>query len=167
MYFDGNGVKQDFAEAARWFGCPKPSEAILAACTQTSYQDLPPGVVNLLGKMKCDSNEALSAIDLSGNGPPVYEVCCSEAPHGPCGAVLIGKVGNVWKELSPKQGLQGFNGACNGLIVLERQHNGFHDICLPNACSAVRNNQCVAPDIWQFNKQRYQSAGIAASKTTQ
>ncbi|MGA7242674.1 MAG: tetratricopeptide repeat protein [Terracidiphilus sp.] len=168
MYFDGKGVKQDFTEAAHWFGCPKPSDAILSACTETNYQDLPPGVVNLLDKMKCDSNETLSAIDLTGSGSPVYEVCCSEAPHGPCGAVLIGKIGEEWKELSPKEGLQGFYGACNGLIVLDSQHNGFHDICLPNACSApIRNNQCVAPAIWQFNTGRYHSVAIAASKTAQ
>lgn len=169
MYFDGNGLRKDFAEAARWFGCPTPSEAILSACTEINYESLPRGVLNLLGRMRCDSNEALSAVDLSGKGSEVYEVCCSQAAHGPCGAVLIGKIGKEWKELSPQQGLQGFNGACNGLIVLKSQHNGLHDICLPNTCaeSSVRNNQCVAPDIWQFNNGRYRSVVIAnpASKT--
>lgn len=167
MYFDGRGVKQDFAEAAHWFGCPKPSEAILSACSEIGYEDLPRGVVSLLSKMKCDSNEALSAVDLSGNGPPVYQVCCSEAPHGPCGAVLIGKIGEEWKELSPKEGLPGFNGACESLIVLESRHNSFHDICLADECSApVTNNKC-RPVIWQFDSGRYHSVQIAPSKTKQ
>jgi hypothetical protein len=41
MYFDGNGVKRDFVEAAGWFGCPKPSESILASCRSVTYNDLP------------------------------------------------------------------------------------------------------------------------------
>ena len=166
MYFDGNGVDRDLAEAARWFRCPKPSVAIQSSCEEISNESLPQGVINLLARMKCDENETLSAVDLTGNGDLVYEVCCSRASHGPCGAVLIGRSGKEWKELSPKQGLQGFNGACNGLIVLENQHNGFHDIFLPNTCAPLSggNAQCVAPDLLQFKDGRYRSASGTASK---
>ena len=54
MYFDGKGVQRDFAEAARWFRCPKPSEAILASCKEITYKDLPVRAVQLLQKMKCE-----------------------------------------------------------------------------------------------------------------
>jgi Sel1 repeat len=171
MYFDGKGVKQDFTEAARWFGCPKPSEAILASCEQIAYDDLPRGARDLLSKAKCEvrsgsSYDYGSAVNLQGSSTPAYQFCCSESPHGPCGAMIIGKFGGEWKELSPKEGLLGFYGACNGLIVLESQHNGFHDICFPNACSVpVSNNRCVSPAIWQFDKGRYRSVAIDTSKT--
>ena len=170
LYFDGNGVKQDFAEAARWYGCPKPSEAILASCEQISYKDLPRGARDLLTRARCEVRSGSnydygSVVNLRGNRTPTYQFCCSESPHGPCGAVLVGKIGEEWTELSPKEGMQGFNGACNGLIVLDSQHNGFHDICLPNECSApVTDNQCVAPAIWQFTNGRYHSVAITASK---
>jgi hypothetical protein len=82
--------------------------------------------------------------------------------------VLIGKIGKEWKELSAKEGLFGFSGACNGLIVLESRHNGFHDICLADECSAtVRNNQCVSPAIWQFDNGRYRSVAVRTLKTKQ
>ena len=167
-YFDGTGgVKQDFAEAARWYGCPKPSNEILAACTQMSNEVLPQGVLKLLGKMKCDSNDALSAVDLTDEGTPVYEVCCHQPAHGPCAAVLIGKIGQQWKELSPEGGLLGFTGPCGGFVVLDSQHNGFHDVCLPDECSTplkVKNNVCERPDIWQFSGGRYRSVPNTATK---
>jgi TPR repeat protein len=165
-YFEGSGgIKQDFAEAARWYGCPKPSDEILAACTQMNIAELPQGVVNLMGKMKCDSNEALSAVDLTGEGTPVYEVCCSQPAHGPCGAVLIGKIGEEWKELSPKGGLLGFTGPCGSFVVLDSQHNGFHDVCLPDECSTpIKNNVCEGPAVWQFTHGRYRSVPNTPTK---
>ena len=33
-------------------------------------------------------------LSLNGDGLPEFQVCCHGAPHGPCGAVLIDKVGN-------------------------------------------------------------------------
>jgi len=167
-YFDGTGgVKQDFAEAARWYGCPKPSDEILSACTQMSNEVLPQGVLNLMGKMKCDSNEALSAVDLTCEGTPVYEVCCHQPAHGPCAAVLIGKIGQQWKELSPEAGLRGFTGPCGGFVILDSQHNGFHDVCLPDECSTplkINNNVCERPGIWQFSSGRYRSVPYTARK---
>ncbi len=170
-YFDGTGgVKQDFAEAARWFGCPKPSEAILASCRSISYDDLPRGARDLLNKMKCEVRTGSnydygSAVDLNGNGTPAYEFCCSEAPHGPCGAVLIGKIGEEWKELGS---LLGFTGPCGCFVVLDSQHNGFHDVCLPNECSTpIKNNVCVGPAIWQFSNGRYRSVANTTLKTPQ
>jgi TPR repeat protein len=173
-YFEGSGgVKQDFAEAARWYGCPKPSEAILASCAETSFEKLPQGARDLLTKMKCEVHAGSnyddgSAVDLSGAGTPVYEVCCSEAPHGPCGAVVIGKIGEEWKELSAKEGLLGFSGACNGFVALDSQHNGFHDVCLPYECSTpIKNNVCEGPAIWQFSDGRYHSVPNTIAKQPQ
>ena len=141
IYFDGRGVAQDFAEAARWFHCPKPAEEILAGCKEITSEDLPEGARALLEKMGCDvppgSNyDYGGAVDLNGDGSPEYQICCHEAPHGPCGSVLIGKVGTEWKDLAPSQeGLCGFAIACRGLIVLESQRAGFHDICLSDICA--------------------------------
>lgn len=169
LYFDGKEVKQDFVEAARWYGCPKPSEAILASCAGTSYEKLPHGAISLLRRMKCEVAEKISnggsnynygaAVELGSRGVPVYEVCCSEAAHGPCGAVVIGQVGNEWKNLTAKEGLIGFYGACNGFIALESQHNGFYDVCLPNQCSTatLANGSKCSATIWQFGDGRYRS----------
>lgn len=172
MYFDGRAVKQDYAEAANWFGCPKPSETILRSCKETSYEELPQGAVDLLRKMKCDVGSNYdygSAVDLSGDGTPVYQICCSEPPHGSCSAVVIGKIGEDWKDLTPKEGLLGFDGACNGFIVLDSQHNGFHDVCIPDQCSTVtpvKDTECP-PTIWQFSNGRYRSVANTAAKPQQ
>ena len=69
-----------------------------------------------------------SAVDLSGDGIPAYQFCCSESAHGPCGALVVGKVGREWKNLTATEGLFGFDGACGQFIVLESQQNGFHDV---------------------------------------
>jgi hypothetical protein len=164
MYFDGDGVRRDFGEAAKWFGCPKPSEAILASCKETRYQDLPQGARGLLKKMKCEVRTGSnydygSVVDLTGTEQPAFQFCCSESPHGPCGAVVIGEVGAEWTDLSAKGGLLGFNSACGGFLVLESQHNGFHDVCLPNECSpaALDKDGNCSPTIWQFGKDHYHS----------
>jgi Sel1 repeat len=164
MYFDGEGVKQDFAEAACWFRCPVPSEPILESCRIIRYSELPPGARELLTKMKCEVRTGSnydygSAVDLDGNGIPAYQFCCSESPHGPCGAVVVGKVGGQWKNLTAPQGALGIDDACGQFIVLESQHNGFHDVCLPNQCSTAAPNsqaECL-PTIWQFDGSRYWS----------
>jgi uncharacterized protein len=178
MYFDGKGIKQDFAEAARWYGCPKPSEAILASCAETSYEKLPQGVVNLLREMKCEVAKNVlnggsnydegNVVNLSGAETPAYEVCCSESPHGPCGAVVIGRIGQEWKNLTAKEGLMGFSGACNGFVVLDSQHNGFHDVCLPDQCSTAtptKGDRCSAT-IWQFGNGRYRSVANTSANPT-
>jgi hypothetical protein len=168
MYFDGEGVQRDLTVAARWFRCPKPSEAILASCKEITYKDLPLGAFKLLQKLKCEVAKNVlvggsnyddgSVVDLGGKGEPFYEMCCSEAAHGPCGAVLIGKIDGEWKDLTDKRGLERFSGACNGFLVLDAQHNGLHDVCIPNSCSTlVRNNTCDGPVIWQFKDDHYQS----------
>lgn len=159
IYFDGNGVTRDFAEAAKWFGCPQPSTKILSTCQETSQDSLPPGALHFLAQLKCDDTSAWdgSEVDLAGEGTPAYLVCCREAPHGPCGAVLIAKVGGKWSDLTAKEGLLGFTGACNGFIVLESEHNGFHDVCIPDQCSTrVQGTKCI-PTIWQFSNGRYRS----------
>jgi hypothetical protein len=111
--------------------------------------------------MKVGSNyDDGSLVELSNNGSPVYEMCCSEALHGPCGAVVIGKVGKDWIDLTAKEGLMAFSGACNGFMPLEDQRNGFHDVCIPDQCSSVtpasKSDTCAAT-IWQFSNGRYHS----------
>jgi hypothetical protein len=174
MYFDGKGVKQNLTEAARWFGCPKPSEAIIASCKTVSYKDLPQGARDLLTKMKCEVRTGSnydygSAVDLSGKGTPAYQFCCTESPHGPCGAVVVGKIGVDWKDLTAKVGSLGFDSLCGGIVGLESQHNGFHDVCIPDECSAVasgKGNACT-PTIWQFSDGRYRSVTNAIGNQTQ
>ena len=164
MYFDGNGVKRDVEEAARWFGCPKPSESSLASCRAVTYNDLPVRARELLAKMKCEvrtgSNYDFgSAVDLGSDADRSYQFCCSESPHGPCGAVVIGRIGGVWKNLTPGLSVPGYDDACGGFIVLDSLHNGIHDVCLPNVCSTATPNsgtQCL-PTILQFREGGYRS----------
>jgi hypothetical protein len=53
-----------------------------------------------------------SAVDLgSDKDGSAYQFCCSESPHGPCGAVVIGRVGGEWKNLTPAEGVPGYNDA--------------------------------------------------------
>jgi hypothetical protein len=171
IYFDGDGVERDFAEAARWFGCPKPSEPILESCRTVRYSELPPEARELLTKMKCEVRTGSnydygSAVDLSEDGIPAYQFCCSESPHGPCGAVVIGKVGREWNNLTAADGLLGYDDACGQFIVLESQRKGFHDVCLPNQCSNATPNrgaECL-PTIWRFSGSRYQSVPSILTK---
>jgi len=65
-----------------------------------------------------------------------------------------------------KEGLLGFEGACNGFVALDRQHGGFHDICLPNECSPlVKEGNCV-PAIWHYDGDKYRASDTAAPKTS-
>ena len=163
MYFGGIGVTRDYSEAARWYGCPKPNAEALASCRAISYKDLPEGARDLLTKMKCDvvgSNyDYGSAVDLNGDGEPEYQVCCKEASHGPCGAVVIGKIGSAWKDLTAKEGVVGFGYPCGLFFVLDSRHNGFSDVCVASECSTVSSptgKPCV-PTIWHFVDGRYRS----------
>jgi hypothetical protein len=162
MYFEGIGVTRDYAEAARWYGCPRPSVQALASCRETSYKDLPQEALNLLTKMKCDVDSNYdygSAVDLNGDGDPEYQVCCHDAPHGPCAAAVIGKVGSAWRELNEKGGVLGFEPPCRLFIVLDSRHGGFNDVCLPAECSTISSptgKPCV-PTIWHFVDGRYRS----------
>ncbi len=162
MYFEGKGVTKDYAEAARWYGCPKPSIQALAACKETSYKDLPQEALDLLSRMKCDARRNYdygTAVDLNGDGEPEYEICCQEQPHGPCGAVVIGKAGSTWTELTAVGGVLGFANGCGLFIVLESRHDGFSDVCLPNQCSSIESagGKTCRPTIWQFTQGRYRS----------
>ena len=162
MYFEGVGVTKDYQEAARWYGCPKPNTEALASCRAISYNDLPKGALDLLAKMKCDVGSNYdygSAVDLNGDGEPEYQVCCKEASHGPCGAVVIGKIGSTWKNLTANEGVVGYAYACGLFVVLDGRHGGFSDVCLPNQCSMVSSpigKPCV-PTIWHFVDGRYRS----------
>lgn len=165
MYFAGEGVERDFKEAARWFGCPAPAESILASCKEISYRDLPLAARELLSKMKCtvrtgSNYDEGSELNLDGKGGEAFQFCCTESPHGPCGAVVVAKVGADWKDITAKEGLLGFEGACNLFIPLESESGGYHDICLPDECSAGssgENNSC-RPSVWRFSDGRYSSA---------
>jgi hypothetical protein len=159
MYFDGTGVIQDFTKAAHWYGCPNPAENILKGCKEISYADLPQAAADLLSEMKCKTSHNYdfgSALDLNGDGTPEYQICSADAPHGPCTAVVIGKIGSKWKSLSAGPSL-GYAKACSEFVVLESQHEGFHDICLPSLCSPTSKN-CI-PTIWQFKNDHYRIIG--------
>jgi|SRR5579871_5311083 len=144
--------------------CPAPAKSVQASCKEITYKELPREVLALLKQMKCDVSaggnyDYGSAVDLNGDGSPEYQVCCHETAHGPCGAVLIGKVGEQWKDLTAREGSSGFEGACNLFIVLEAKRSGFHDICLPNDCApgtGTGSRPCL-PTIWQYENGRYRS----------
>jgi hypothetical protein len=152
--------------------CPAASKAIQASCREITYKDLPAKARALLQKLKCEVRPGSNydygnAVDLNGDGSPEYQFCCHEAPHGPCGSVLMGKVGNEWKDLTAKQGLLGFDGVCTGFVILESRRAGFHDVCLPNECSpapAAKSSAC-APAIWQYDNGRYHSVDAPAAKS--
>ncbi len=164
IYFEGRGVPQDFNQAARWFGCAKPASAILASCRSVSYNDLPGGVVHILKLKKCDVGPGSnydygSIVNLGTDGSSAYDFCCWESAHGPCGALVIAKVGGKWRDTTDSHGLLGFDVACGDFVVLEAQHNGFHDVCIPDQCSTaqlVTANSC-RPTIWSFSNNRYRS----------
>jgi len=52
-------------------------------------------------------------------------------------ALVNGKVGREWKNLTAMEGVFGHDDACGQFSVLESQHSGFHDVCLSNQCSAA------------------------------
>ena len=149
--------------------CPAPAKAIQASCREITYKDLPEGAKTLLRKLKCDVGAGSnydygSAVDLNGDGSPEYQFCCHEAPHGPCDARLIGKVANEWKDLTGSGGLSGYDDACGRFVILETQHNGFHDVCLADQCSAPTTPAACAPAIWQFQASRYRTVNATPAK---
>jgi len=83
---------------------------------------------------------------LNTDGSPETRFCCHEAPHGPCIAVLIGKVGTEWKDLTAKEGLLGFECACTGFVALDGQHGGFHDVCVPKRVFAASQRRNLRSD---------------------
>jgi hypothetical protein len=91
---------------------------------------------------------------------------CWSAVSGPCGAVLIGKIGSEWKELNAKERLAGLIGACTLFVPLESQHGSFHDVCLPYDCSIATpgNGRTCLPTIWHFSGGRYRSVAYTPVK---
>jgi len=143
--------------------CPKASKEAHETCRAIAYKDLPAGARTLLRKLKCDVRaggpyDFGSAVDLNGDGSLEYQFCCHEAPHGPCSAVLIGKVGSAWKDLTAKGGLLGFEGACSRFTVLETSQNGYHDVCLPIQCATPATPGSCVPAIWRYSGDRYRLA---------
>jgi hypothetical protein len=143
--------------------CPTPSKQVQATCRAITYEDLPNGARGLLRELKCDvgpesSYDYGSAVDLTGDGSPEYQFCCHEAPHGPCGAVLIGKIGSEWRDLTAKEGMSGYEGPCNLFVVLESQHSGFHDLCLPNECAPPYKPGTCNQTVWRYDGTRYRLA---------
>jgi len=151
--------------------CSRPSKVVQSSCKAIAYKDLPQGARDLLRKMKCDVRSGSpydygSAVDLNGDGSPEYQFCCHEAPHGPCGSVVVGRIGSEWKDLTAREGLLGFEGACNLFVVLESQQRGFHDVCLPVQCSPATkaNPAACAPTIWRYDGTRYLATDATAAK---
>jgi len=151
--------------------CSRPSKVVQSSCKAIAYKDLPQGARDLLRKMKCDVRSGSpydygSAVDLNGDGSPEYQFCCHEAPHGPCGSVVVGRIGSEWKDLTAKEGLLGFEGACSLFVVLESQQRGFHDVCLPVECSPATkaNSAACTPTIWRYDGTRYRATDATAAK---
>jgi hypothetical protein len=147
---------------ARRYGCPKPNIEAFSTCRQVTYKKLPRGASTLLRNMKCrvgPNYDCGSAVDLNARWPTEYLVCCQDAPHGPCAAVVVGKVDSVWKDLTAKDGVLAYTPPCGLFFVLDSRHNGFSDVCLPAQCSMVSpspGKPCV-PTIWHFLNGRYRS----------
>jgi hypothetical protein len=158
MYLDGQGVMQDYTEAARWYGCPKLDAKILTGCPNAPVTPLPREARKLVRELKgCDANDEYgTAIGLSDNGVPIYTTCCHEFSHGECSAALIGKVAGVWKDFTGR-GFQGSGWMCHEFLPLETEHGGFHNVCLPNVCSLGTGfgGKSCEPTIWRFNNGRY------------
>ena len=136
-----------------------------------TYEDLLKGARALLRELKCDVGPQGpynygTAVDLNGDCTPEYEFCCHEAPHGPCSAVVIGRVDAEWRDLTDKGGLLGDEGPCKLFIVLETKHRGFHDICLPNECCPPFKTGTCNQTIWHFDGTRYHLAVMTAPDLT-
>jgi hypothetical protein len=149
--------------------CPAPAKAVQASCREITRKDLPQGAKALLQKLKCDVRAGSnydygSAVDLNGDGSPEYQVCCHEAPHGSCPAVLIGKVHGEWMNLTAPGGLSGYDGACTLFVILATERAGYHDVCLPDQCSPKEAKPGVClPAIWQYENNRYHVTTTPAS----
>ena len=161
MYFAGEGVTRDYAEAAQWYGCLNPDKKILSICAQGDQESLPLDVLNAFRKLKfCNVDDGFgTAIALAADGTPVYSTNCYEFPHGEDEEVLIGKVDGVWKNLGEGREFSD----CRGLLPLPTVHDGFHDVCHPNVCSPGGGKGCV-PAIEEFSKGEYRS--VSPTKTT-
>ena len=58
----------------------------------------------VMTKMNCDVKTGSNydegySLDLNSDGKPEYAFCCTEAPHGPCGMIIFGKLSGKWKVL--------------------------------------------------------------------
>ena len=161
LYVEGaDGLPQNFDEAAHLANCPKPSTAAMQSCQSITRDRLPQAALALLSRLKCDAGSNYdygTIIHLrAGSNSPYYEVCCHDAPHGPCSAVLVGEVAGKWVDLTDQIGLLGFSATCGGLMVLESVHAGIHDLCLPDECLDSRGKFC-RPLVLQFDGGRYVS----------
>ncbi len=169
MYLDGKGVEVDYVQAAHWFGCPKLDERLLSACDATAYfDDFPQGARNLLVKMGCDTEGAVgnspSGFQLA-DGTPAYQVCCRDFHRDPCEAVLIGKIGSQWKDLTAKGDLRGFGKSCRVLLPLESQHYGVHDLCVPSQCGPAKPGEKQSCLVWRFKNGRYHGVVYTPQET--
>ena len=156
MYFHGQGVSRDYAEAARWYGCPRPDDKILSSCAEGIQEPLPREALKAFRKLRvCNLSEKYgTAIALSDDGTPVYSISCYEYAHGEYLEVLIGKVAGVWKNLGSGYGFWN----CHNLLPLVSKHSGFHDVCHPNVCSPGTGSGSCVPDIQEFRRGQYRSA---------
>lgn len=161
LYVEGaDGLPKNFDEAAHLANCPKPSSATMQRCQSITRDQLPKPALALLHRLKCDAGPNYdygAEIHLrAGSESPYYEVCCHDAPHGPCSAVLVGEVAGKWAALTDQVALLGFDTTCGGLMVLESMHAEVHDLCLPDECSDSNSVRC-RPMVLRFDGARYVS----------
>jgi hypothetical protein len=167
MYLEGQGVDQNYVEAARWLGCPELDKEIISSC---QFTDVPQEARSLLLREKCDRSSVDSglAVKLQNGETPAYQVCCHWPPHGLCNAVVIARINGKWKDVTISPGgAEGFD-RCIFFLPLKGQHNGFHDVCLPNQCTVDPGSyakSCV-PEVWQFSDGRYHAVPSSAAASS-
>lgn len=132
-----------FAIPAISENCSEWDDAVHKTCEAVKYRDLPPGLKNLMAKMKCEVKTGSNydygyIVDLNLDGTFEYAFCCHESPHGPCGMTLFGRTSGKWKVLYKY--LLGFDDGetpCLGFVVLKEKHSGYPDVCIRDRVSGV------------------------------
>jgi hypothetical protein len=123
--------------------CRPVAVSLQKGCKRIEYTDLPEEIHSLMKKQLCDVDTKSNynyghAMDLNDDGEFEYAFCCSEAPHGPCGARIFAKINKKWQSIQGKNGFFAFDSECSGISILETKSNGFHDLCFGNLPSPLR-----------------------------
>lgn len=165
----GEGLAPDFDKAAYWAHCPAPASMAMKACQAISLTDLPRGAAELRRRMGCDATTYDYGAELQlrdGSDEPHYQICCHDAAHGPCSAVVIGQMAGRWTDLTKQVGVEGFDERCGGLMILKSTHAGLHDLCLPDRCASSSGAGKCDPMVLEFSGTAYRPAASNVQKKT-
>jgi hypothetical protein len=139
-------VQSPFLKAQTSSGsCGDKNDTIYNNCQPIKYNQLPEDIRKLMKENNCNVNTESNynygySLDLNNDGKNEYLFCCTEFPHGPCGANLYSKINKKWKIILSTAGYE--NDCDKALIILKSQNEGFYDLCI--------NNKLV-----KFSKGRY------------